>query len=103
MGVQSYLTHATLHDAVLSSGYTSRSEGIRFRGAVRNHPHDPMRFLLITNPMESHSRFYEFRVSDIVRVRDVRQIVTETCETVQIVEMVLRKGCVAIEMRPFVV
>ena len=73
----------------------------RSSGAVRKHPYDAKKFLLITSPLEEGSHFYEFRMTDVVHGRDVSQTVTEDGETIQIVEVTVRKGSFGIEMKPF--
>ena len=99
---QNYLTTAALNEIVrYNYGSDLGAEATRFRGAVRKHPYDHKKFLLITKPLEDASHFYEFKMEDVVRVGDLSRIVTEEGETVQLVEVSVRKGSVGIEMHPF--
>lgn len=100
MATLNYLSTAPLHEIVR---YDKRDAGeaVRFRGVVRKHPYDTNKFLLISSPIEPTSHFYEFRIDDVVRAKEVNQLVTESGETVQIIELAIRKGAHGIEMRPF--
>jgi len=100
--VANYLTTSALHEIVRYRHDSEFSgDGVRYRGAVRKHPYDAKKFLLITSPLEEGSHFYEFRMTDVVHGRDVSQTVTEDGETIQIVEVTVRKGSFGIEMKPF--
>lgn len=77
------------------------SEVVRFRGAVRKHPYDPNKFLLISAPVEPTAHFYEFRIENVAAAEEINQIVTESGDTVQIVELAIEKGSRGIEMHPF--
>jgi hypothetical protein len=102
MAVENYLTTAALSEIVRYRNDSDfSSDGVRFRGAVRKHPYDTKKFLIITSPLEDRSHFYEFRLKDVLQVRDIRQIVTEDRETIQIVDVTVRKGCFGLEMKPF--
>jgi hypothetical protein len=101
MAVENYLTTAVLSEIVrYRSDADFSSDGVRFRGAVRKHPYDAKKFLIITSPLEDDSHFYEFRLKDVLQVRDVSQMVTEDRETIQIVDVTVRKGSLGIEMKP---
>jgi len=100
MAIVNYLSTAPLHEIIR---YDRREAGdaVRFRGVVRKHPYDTHKFLLISAPIEPTSHFYEFRIDDVVHAKEVNQLVTESGETVQIVELSIEKGAHGIEMRPF--
>ncbi|MEX2442855.1 MAG: hypothetical protein WD492_04590 [Alkalispirochaeta sp.] len=101
MAVENYLTTSALHEIVRYRRDDFSSGGVRYRGAVRKHPYDSEKFLIITSPGKDGSHFYEFRTRDVVRIEDVSQLVTEEGETIQIVEVTVREGSVGIEMKPF--
>lgn len=102
MAARNYLTTAALNEIVRydDSSHHDR-DAVSFEGAVRKHPYDRNKFLLITNPGDADSHFYEFRIHDVVRAYDKRQVVSESGETVQLVELRVRKGSHGIEMKPF--
>jgi hypothetical protein len=102
MAHRNYLTTASLSE-IIRYDESSRNErdAVSFSGAVRKHPYDRTKFLLITNPGDENSHFYEFRVSDVVKAHDLKQVVGITGEAVQLVELRVRKGSHGIEMKPF--
>ncbi|MDA3949740.1 MAG: hypothetical protein PF508_11010 [Spirochaeta sp.] len=102
MASRNYLTTATLNEIVRYDDEARyERETISFEGAVRKHPYDTSKFLLITHPGDADSHFYEFRVADVVRAHDISQVVSENGETVQLMELRVRKGSHGIEMKPF--
>jgi hypothetical protein len=101
MAVENYLTTSALSEVVRYRRDSSSETGVRYRGAVRKHPYDSDKFLIITSPREDGSHFYEFRTRDVIRIEDVSQIATEEGETIQIVEVTVLQGSVGIEMKPF--
>jgi len=102
MAATNYLTTATLNEIVRYDKEAQyERETVSFKGAVRKHPYDRKKFLLIANPADSGAHFYEFRVSDVVRAYDIRQVVNTDGETIQIVELRVKKGSHGIEMTPF--
>lgn len=102
MVTRAYLTTSVLHEIVRYPDGT-RYDGpkVTFRGSVRKHPYDEKKFLLITSPVDNPSHFYEFRIGDVVRTREVEQLVTEDGDTIQILDVDLRAGSHGIEMIPF--
>lgn len=100
MAVENYLTTSALHE-IVRYRRDDASRGVRYRGAVRTHPYDSEKFLIITRPGQDGSHFYEFRTRDVIRIDEVSQLVTEDGETIQIVEVSVREGSVGIEMKPF--
>lgn len=104
MATRNYLTTAALNEIVRYDDASRQDrDSISFEGAVRKHPYDQKKFLLITHPGDRDSHFYEFRISDVVRAFDLKQVVNQHGETVQLVELRVRKGSHGIEMKPFTV
>jgi hypothetical protein len=102
MAPRNYLTTAALNEIVrYDENARYDRETISFKGAVRKHPYDRHKFLLIVNPGDEDTHFYEFRISDVVRAMDIRQVVSTNGETVQLVELRVKKGSHGIEMKPF--
>jgi hypothetical protein len=102
MATRNYLTTSALHEIIrYDDGPRTNRETVAFEGAVRKHPYDRNKFLLITSPGDDDSHFYEFRIADVIRAHDIRQVVGENGETIQVVELRVRKGSHGIEMKPF--
>lgn len=102
MAAQGYLTTAALNEIVRYERDRNRDErGVRYTGAIRKHPYDRSKFLLVTSPGEDETHFYEFKVADIVRAENARQVVTEDGESIQLIHVEVQIGSIGIEMRPF--
>ena len=102
MATRNYLTTAALNEIVRYDDEAKyERETTSYEGAVRKHPYDRNKFLLITSPTNRESHFYEFRVADVMRAYNIRQVVSESGETIQIVEIRVKKGSHGIEMKPF--
>ncbi len=102
MATRNYLTTAALSEIVRYDEQARYDrETISYQGAVRKHPYDRHKFLLIVNPGDDDTHFYEFRITDVVRVKDIKQVVSVEGEIVQLVELRVKIGSHGIEMRPF--
>lgn len=102
MVTRAYLTTSELHEIIRYSGKRDNdSPSVAYEGSVRKHPYDDSKFLLITPPVNNPSHFYEFRIRDVVKTNNLRQLVTEEGDTVQILEVFVRSGSHGIEMLPF--
>ncbi len=102
MATRNYLTTAVLSEIIrYDRDAQYERETVSYKGTVRKHPYDRNKFLLITNPGDEDAHFYEFRIVDVVRAMDIRQVVNTSGETVQLVELLVKKGSHAIEMKPF--
>ncbi len=97
-----YLSTAPLNEIVrYDKRERAPGEYVQYRGAVRKHPYDAGKFILVSAPVDAHSHFYEFRFDNVVFAREVNQVVSESGETMQVVDIGIEKGAHAIEMRPF--
>ena len=76
---------------------------VSFTGAPRKHPYDPDRLLLVTDPFSQHTSFYEFDTGDIAYAEEINTLVAPEGETVTMVRIWLRKGCIGVLCSPFVV
>ncbi len=101
MAVNTYLTTAELHDIVRYTGTAGFQDAVGYEGSVRAHPYDKARFLLITTGDDEMSHFYEFKKADVVAVETVREMVTSTGATMQVMRVGVRRGSRGIEMKPF--
>jgi len=102
MSIRKYLETQPLYDVVK---YDRRpaliSEAISFTGALRKHPYDDSKILLITDPFSSDTEFFEFQAADIVYYEERPNISTESGESLFIVQIWVRKGSLGIQYHPF--
>jgi len=80
-----------------------RKSHVPFTGSPQKHPYDLEKVLLVTDPYSSSTSFYEFRTDDISFVEDQVNIVDLDGETIHMVRVWVKKGCVAIRSTPFLV
>ncbi|MEJ2689990.1 MAG: inorganic pyrophosphatase Ppa [Deltaproteobacteria bacterium] len=74
---------------------------ISFTGAPRKHPYDPSRLLLVLDPFSQHTSFYDFETGDIAYAEEINTIVTPEGESVTMVRIWVKKGCIGIHCSPF--
>jgi len=79
------------------------SRFVSFSGSPRQHPFDPKRILLVTDPFSSHTSFYEFESDDIAYAEELNTLVTPDGETVNMVRVWVKKGSVGLHCTPFLV
>jgi len=79
------------------------SRFVSFSGAPRQHPFDPTKILLVTDPFSSHTSFYEFESDDIAYAEELNALVTPEGETVNMVRLWIKKGSVGLHCTPFLV
>ena len=91
------VSEVTKYDATQNYIKTS----VCFSGAPRKHPYDHEKIILIRSPFSSRTLFYEFRLADITHAEDLPSIVTENGESVRMVNLWIRKGCLALKLQAF--
>ena len=102
MATSNYLTAVPLSEITrYRSGEDYRREGVAYRGVVRKHPYDRTKLLLITSPFDDLSRFYEFRLTDVLHAEEDKCVTSESGESVEIMEVWIRRGSVAIALTAF--
>lgn len=74
---------------------------VSFTGAPRKHPYDNSRLLLVLDPFSQHTSFYDFETVDVAYAEEVNTIVTPEGESVTMVRLWLKKGCIGIHCSPF--
>lgn len=103
MSVRRYLESTPLKEIILykksDEEYSKRC--IPFRGNPRKHPYDKEKILLIEKPFSSSTAFYEFKLEDVTHVDDQASLVTETGESLRMVELWVKKGSFALQYEPF--
>jgi len=104
MAVREYLETYPLHPLTLYGNENAhKSDGIPFIGTVRKHPYDHDKVLLVSFRNGSRSSFYEFKLGDILHAESRPQIVAEDGESLEQMEIWVKKGAFGIVMKPFVV
>ncbi len=104
MTIRSYLQRAGIFEIEKYSSHPDYSkECVAFTGAVRKHPHDPNKLILISDPFSSNTIFFEFKIDDIKHMEELPNIVSETGESLKIVKIWVKKGSLGLKYEPFVV
>ncbi len=102
MSIQKYLESLPLHEIKKYDRKADYSKTcIPFTGTPRKHPYDTDKMLLINNPYSSETIFYEFRFSDIKGVNDLPSLLTESGESVKMVQVWVEKGSIGMRYEPF--
>ena len=82
---------------------TLRNSHIPFSGTPKKHPHHPDRVILVVDPYNTISQYYEFRAKDITFVEELPSIVNVDGDTVSVARIWVKKRSVALQCMPFVV
>ena len=102
MSIQKYLETQPLYELVKYDKRPElKSEAISFTGAIRKHPYDESKLLLITEPFSSDTEFFEFRIEDIVHYEEKPNIATESGENLFIVQIWVKRGSFGVQYHPF--
>jgi len=102
MSVKKYLETQPLYEIVR---YSKRPEAMEdavcFTGAVRKHPYDSDKLLLITNPFSAETKFFEFLIPDIVYYEEKPNITTDGGESLFMVKVWVKNGSYGMQYHPF--
>lgn len=102
MSIHRYLETQPLYELVKYDKRPElKSEAVSFTGAIRKHPYDESKLLLITEPFSSDTEFFEFRIEDIVHYEERPNIATESGESLFIVQIWVRRGSFGVQYHPF--
>ena len=77
------------------------SDGVIFVGALRKHPYDRERCLLIADPAGETPLIYEFRVADILSADEMPSEVDDAGMNMPLVKLWVRRGSFGIRYVPF--
>ena len=80
-----------------------KQKSIPFIGSPLKHPVDKTRVILIVDPYNQATFYYEFKAEDITLVEDFPIIVNVEGENITMVKLWIRKGGVGVRCSPFVV
>ncbi len=102
MSVKKYLETQPLYEIVK---YRKRPEAMEdavcFTGAVRKHPYDKEKLLLISEPFSSDTQFYEFLIPDIVYYEELPNITTDGGESLFMLKIWVKNGSFGMQYHPF--
>jgi hypothetical protein len=100
MSLTNYLTAAPLTPPI-RSGARPGSDCVRFVGTPKKHPYDDAKCILLTDPLSSEPTILEFKIEDITFVDEAVASVNERGESVELVALYIRKGCIGIQYQAF--
>lgn len=72
-----------------------------YQGILHKHPYKTDAVVLMDTPFSQSAVCYEFKISDITKVEELPNIVTETGESIRMVNLWVRKGSVGLRMQAF--
>lgn len=102
MSIRKYLETQPLHELIkYDPDPEIRKNALAFIGALRKHPYDTDKLLLITDPFSSDTEFYEFRIADVVCYEEQPGIATDSGENLFMVKIWVQKGSFGIQYHPF--
>jgi len=78
-----------------------QSEGVVFTGVPQWHPNNSDKLLLLSSPFSQPTIFFEFLFQDILHVEEAPSLVTEAGESIQFVNVWIRKGSHGVLLQPF--
>jgi inorganic pyrophosphatase len=80
-----------------------KNEHVAFSGAVRKHPYDANKLMLISDPYANYTSYYEFDSANIGLVEKLPNIINSEGEDVVMALLWIKKGCIAIKSSVFLV
>ncbi len=80
-----------------------RETHVAFSGALRQHPYDPEKIILIVDPLSGNSFYYEFTRTDITFAEKLPNLVNLDEEIIPVMRIWVKKKRVAVRCTPFVV
>ncbi|MFH0975610.1 MAG: inorganic pyrophosphatase Ppa [Spirochaetota bacterium] len=80
-----------------------RETHIPFTGSPKKHPYDHKKVILLIDPYNNSTSYYEFKTADILHVEELPNITNMDGETVTMVRIWVKKGSIALRCSPFLV
>ena len=74
-----------------------------FSGSLGQHPYDPSKLILLSDPYTNSRLYYEFSRDDVGLVEKLPNIINSDGEDVAMVLLWIRKGRIGIRCAPFLV
>ena len=101
MSIEKYLVTGRLALTRYSPMRNPGKDHVAFTGVPRKHPYDKDKLLLIADPFSAHAVFYEFNLSDIGLVEELRNLVSESGESAKTARIWVKKGSFGLRYEPF--
>ncbi len=102
MSVKKYLDTQPLYEIVrYQKRPEAKEDAVCFSGAIRKHPYDSDKLLLITNPFSSETKFFEFLIPDIVYYEEQPNLTTEGGESIFMMKIWVKNGSYGMQYHPF--
>ena len=80
-----------------------RKNYIPFTGSPRKHPYEDTRVILIADPFNEVTYYYEFNMDDIVFVEELSNINNLSGDSVPMARVWVKKQSIALRCAPFIV
>ena len=77
------------------------SDGVPFTGYARAHPSEKNKLILVNDPLGPEPTVLEFKLEDVLFVKEVPSAVTKTGEGVPLIKLWIRRGAVGMIIEPF--
>jgi len=107
MTTTKYLTEAKKLDLIQYQNIHDRSQlaktHVAFSGSLRQHPYDPDKVILLSEPYSSNTTFYEFMSENIGCAEKLPNIVNSDGKDITMVMLWVKKGCIGIRSAAFLV
>lgn len=79
----------------------SPSNAVSFIGALRKHPYDDGKCLLIADPAGCEPSIFEFRLEDVLGAEEMPSPVDTDGQSLSLVKLWIRRGSFGIRYEPF--
>jgi inorganic pyrophosphatase len=80
-----------------------RHDYVAFAGSPRQHPFDPQRIVLITDPFSTHACYFEFDMQAVAYAEELPSLVNLDGETLAMARIWVKKGSLGVQSIPFIV
>jgi len=77
------------------------NDGVPFVGYPRAHPSEKNKFILVNDPLGPEPVILEFKLEDILFVKEVPSAVTEDGEGIPLIKLWIKHGAVGMMLQPF--
>jgi inorganic pyrophosphatase len=81
----------------------SKDKCVSFTGSPIKHPYDEEKFILICDPLSTHTNFYEFKKADVSYIENLTSLSSESGESIHIARVWIKKGIIGLHYEPFIV
>jgi inorganic pyrophosphatase len=100
MSVGTYLEARPFSDLIPYKA-ESPSDAVGFIGALRKHPYDDEKCLLIADPTGCEPAIFEFRLADVLGAEEMPSPIDAEGKNISLVKLWIRRGSFGIRYEPF--